>query len=230
MSRLFYSTLNIKQHNPVLIMGEKSAYALSKILAEESVTDGHLAIILSLCERTYPIEGKVLVSPETELLMDLLKEEDPAVMYLARAVKNDLLQPFAVKQILHLLNQLKPPVQIFIMAPAEKNQQIKFFVDNSDALFMCTVNYARLEDELSAVIKSAATSDRRMIRKIAEMFERHCPFSHLPVDADRKGIFIDRVTNVLDENKMLSLLRKFRDSFPGQIFIGDILNYQIKKI
>ncbi len=230
MSRLFYATLDVNKRNPVFILGDKSAYALSKVLAEEAVKDGKLALILSVCERTYPIEGKVLVSPETELLMELFKEENPEVMYLAKAVKNDLLQPYSMEQILTLLPELKAPVQAFVMITPEKKKELERFTAFEHARFICTMHFASLEEELFSLMKKTAVSDNQMIQKIGSIFNTYCPLLELPVEVEHRIVFIDRVKNILDENKLLSLFRKFRETFPGQIYIGDILNYQLKKV
>lgn len=230
MSTLFYSTLKLDEHAPVFIWGEKCAHALLCLLAAEAKHNHRLALVLSDDQQVYPIEGKVLVSPETDLLNDLLKTEPPEVMYLARAVKNDILQPYGAAEIKKILAQSKQPMLPFLYVKKDKQNLKQLIQAAARPLCLCVINYQKAEQVLLDTAKRAGASEKTVNRKILDIIATHCERFNEMDCMENSVLFIDQVKTILEENKLLSVLRKFNEQFRGRIFMGNISQYRIKEI
>jgi len=230
MSTLFYSTLKLGEHSQVFIWGEKSAHALLCLLSAETRRSGRIALVLSDDLQVYPIEGKVLVSPETDLLKDLLKTEPAEVIHLARSVKNDILQPYASKDIKKILAQSEDPILPFLYVK-KNGQNLKQIIQSSaKPLCLCVINYQNDGQELLDSARRPSVSDKTVNRKILQIITAHCEGFNEMECAENNVLFIDQVKTILEENKLLSVLRKFNEQFAGRIFLGNTTQYRIKEI
>jgi len=230
MSTLFYSTLKLSDYSHVFLWGQKSASALLALLSSEARHSNRIALVLSDNAQVYPIEGKVLVSPETGLLKDLLKTESAEVIHLARAVTNDILQPYEFQDMKRILTQMEPPVLPFVYIKQESRALKQMMRKLKAPLCICVINYQQTEQELFDAKMRASVSDKTFNRKISQIINTHCERFNEMDCTENSILFIDQVKTLLEENKLLSILRQFNEQFAGRIFLGNTTQYRIKEI
>ena len=128
MKDLFFTNFNIETEQYIAVSGDGNNAALIHLLAEETTAAGFHSLVTASANQRYPIEGKVLISDETDLLFRLIRSDEPEVTYLASKVEGDLLIPFTKNELKTLIQKSDTDTKIFInLHPEDKTP--KFFAN-----------------------------------------------------------------------------------------------------
>ncbi len=235
MKNIFYSQFDIQANNLISVSGADDNDALIHVLAEEAISAGYRSLVLSNVKQKYPIEGKVLVSDETHLLMELIRSDEPIVTYLARGVNGDLLLPFTNKEIKSLLKQMDQDIKLFVHKSAlgKPNQEINRLFKKG--LHICTLNFNTLRPELfdvykSTAIRSSATTQKKVLDRFLQMITHYCPSFSTEEENPKLVLFIGQIKNMLDENLVIPVIRSLKEKLPAKILYGHLNHYQLKEI
>jgi len=231
MKHLFYQHFALTGSSLVVFNGDKETKAILHLLAEEAVASGKRVLILSSQPEKYPIEGKVLVSPGTEMLMELLQSEEAQIIYLARKISDDILYPFKTAEIKRLLRKQEAATQIFMDVQAEEHTFD--FLQKADLI--CTLNFNLLREEILRVyqnvsLKSSVTAQNKIRRRILELLKQNCPCFQEGDTAGQKILFIAQIKTLLDENVIIPVGRDLKNTLHTRILYGSVNHYQIKEI
>lgn len=238
MKNMYFNYFNLAQHQVVMVAGDADNAALVHLLAAETVAAGQRALILSPQTQKYPIEGKVLVSDETELLLTLIRSEQPQVTYLARKVQADLLVPFDGPELLQFAVQIKQyagEMKLFVPCQAKAEIPDGYRKLLEDALPVCSINFNRLREELLEVYRNTAIRSSNQARKkirtrFMGLIAENCPPFARSEDKTGHVVYIDQVKNVLDENLLIPVARHLKEENPIKILYGNMHHYQVKEI
>lgn len=232
MKRFFYEKFNISHSPLVIFCGDKESIALYNILAEEAASYGKHVIMISMMPEKYPIEGKVLVCDETEMLIELIRNEEAHVIYLAKKIEEDILMPFSFKEIKPLIRNQDENIQLFIKVSA-KNKPPAFL---KAADVVCTLNFNIIREEILQIysnlsLTSSGTAQKKFRQKLNTLIESHCPLLYNKEDVPaKKTLFISQVKTLLDENLIIPIGRDLKKSSGIRILYGNINQYQLKEI
>lgn len=238
MKHLYSDCFSLNDYWVISTAGDADNLALVNRLADEVLEAGIRPLVLSPELQKYPIEGKVLVSDETSLLLNLIRSEDPQITYLARQVKADMLVPFKAKEIVRLAEQLKTDnegFKVFLLFGNQVDPPKAYSGLIKQGLPVCTVNFNRLREELLEVYRNTAIRSSNQARKkiksrFLKMITENCPSFAEAKDKSRHVLYIDQVKNALDENLLIPVARHLQEDNPFRILYGSLHHYHIKEI
>lgn len=235
MKNLFSKNFSIESANLVSVSGIGGNAALIHLLSQESVSAGFRVLVLSTCKQRYPIEGKVLISDETDLLFRLIRSEDPEITYLAKQVAGDLLAPFEADAIHTLLEQCADDVRLFINHDLSEELPAGYEVFFSKAHRICTLNFNTLRDKIleiykNTAIRSSASAQKKIQKEFLRLIKENCPDYAQDVINGTHILFIDQVKNVLDENLLIPVARSLSKFKVDKVLYGYVHHYQVKAI
>jgi hypothetical protein len=231
MKNLFCKSFNTADAPVLLFAGGTRETALMNLLAEETVSAGRRILIVSAGPEKYPIEGKVLISPDTGMIMELIKTEEIKIIYLAGKIENDILMPLSDENLAQLA--------------ADKNDDIKIFykIDNSRKIpevfygadLICLVNFNILKEKILDIyskdtFKSSSTALKKICSHVISLIEEDCPCINNPDHTGRKYIFIAQVKTLLDENLLIPVARQLKSRTKHRVFYGSVNHYQVKEV
>ena len=235
MKHLFFKNFNIENDQFVAVSGDGNNAALIHLLAEEATAAGFRSLVISSSPQRYPIEGKVLISDETDLLFRLIRSDDPEVTYLAGKVEGDLLIPFGENELKILAQKSDTDTKIFINLHPENEVSEMYTKLFKEARNICTVNFNVLRPQLLEIyqnteVQSSSTAQKKIQKQFVELIEQTCPSCLKVEDKSRCLLFIDQIKNVLDENLFIPVARHFQKSETVTILYGSLYQYSVKKI
>ncbi len=227
----FYTNFDIAVSPVIVFAGDRRDTPLLNLIAEETVAAGRHVVIVSAMQEKYPIEGKVLVSPDLSMVMDLIQVEEVQVIYLASKIDNDILFPFSEKDLNLLAAQQSENVKIF------------YKIDSSSAIpeifqsanLICTLNFNVLREEILQIysndnFKSSGTSRKKIREQVISLINKNCPCINGPSQTGKKSVFIAQVKTLLDENLLIPVVRDLKSKIKPHIFYGSINHYQLKEV
>jgi len=235
MKNLFTKNFGLESVKLVSVSGKGGNAALIHMLAEESVLAGFRVLILSTSKQRYPIEGKVLISDETDLLSRLIHSDEPQITYLAKKVEGDLLIPFESQAIQTLIEQCTDDVRLFL-----NHDQTEKLVEGYDDFFsksyrICTLNFNILRDKIldiyeNTAIRSSATAQKKIQDEFLKLIIENCPADAQDASGEANVLFIDQVKNVLDENLLIPVARSLKKFKADKLLYGYVHHYQVKAL
>ncbi len=234
MKRLFLDYFNVADPPVICVSGNGANNALIHLLAQEAISQGFRTLVVANTAQKYPVEGKVLVSDETDLLMNLIRADEPEVTYLAKKVEGDLLMPFTADEIKTVLKNLDGDVKVFVQNFHEGEALNKYGAVLKSALSICTVNFNLIRPRMleiyeSTSIRSSSSSQKRIKGLFVKDIAEQCPsFENAHAKAGRI-LFIDQVKNLLDENLLIPVARSLKDYKNTRILYGHVHHYQVKE-
>jgi len=231
MKNLFYKNFDTACSPVTVFAGDKKDTALLKLLAEETVAAGNHVLISACTEEKYPIEGKVLVSPDTSMVMNLIQSDQLQIIYLASKIDNDILLPFSAKQLEKLAAEQKEKVKIFYKL--DSSSDIPKIFRNADLI--CVLNFNILKEDIlriysSDTFKSSGTARKNIRQRLLSLIDKNCPCINSPGHTGRKIIFISDVKTLLDENLLIPVVRDLKPKIDHHIMYGSINHYQLKEV
>ena len=236
MKSFFLKQFGIESTAVVSVSGNGANSALIHLLADEAIRKGYRPLVIANSLQKYPVEGKVLISDETELLLNLIRSDEPEITYLARKVDGDLLYPFSEEDIRNILKNLDHDVKVFVQHFHEGKELQKYGRILQAALTICTLNFNLLRPRLLDVyentdIRSSSTAQKRIREEFLEMIREQCPAFEKSRSKKSRILFVDQVRNLLDENLFIPVARNMNDT-PGsfKILYGHVHHYQLKEI
>ncbi len=234
MSQLFFSKFDLQSNQVIFFHGSEEKIALIHHLADETAQAGRQALVIATQPARYPIEGKVLVSDDTALLMNLIDDEPPSVTWLAGKVENNLLMPLKTEDINKLLNTLSNRVNVFIDYSGSPVAELNKFSAYPKALFICLINFNKIRTEITHIsdrdLKDRRKSSEKFIsERILSLLEDVAP-QFRSIASEKKICFIDQIKNLRDENMIIPVARNLKLSLESRMLIGNVINYQIKEI
>ncbi|GEM_PF-5679356 len=230
MRGLFYSAFGAEHITRFLFCVERTSLPIMEILAKESAANNRHVLILGHQPIPYPIEGKVLISPETEFLLQLIEDEEPRVIYLAKGISDDLLLPYEMSDINRFASEIQTDMMLFLqLAPDDDIEG--YLAHQPGTRCVCVLNYKEISSILFADTRSKQTpGESTLFKRIHKIVSEHCPlFDHAQCRKDAI-LFIDQVKNLLEENMLLSVLRKYNQRFEGHLLIGDVTRYHVREL
>ncbi len=235
MKRLFLDQFNVSDPSLVCISGNGANNALIHLLANEAISQGFRTLVVANSAQKYPVEGKVLVSDETNLLMDLVRADEPEVTYLAKQVQGDLLMPFTADEIKTILKHLDGDVKVFVLLSPKGEALQKYGSVIKSALVICTVNFNLIRPKMldvyeSTSIRSSSSSQKHIKELFVTHIQEHCPAFVSTHSKAGRILFIDQVKNLLDENLLIPVARSLKDYEHATILYGHVHHYQVKEI
>lgn len=235
MKNLFFTNFAIQKDPFIIVSGEGNNTALIHFLAEEAKNAGFYVLVIASSAQRYPIEGKVLVSDETELLFRLIRSDEPEVTYLASKVEGDLLIPFNRKELRTLIQKASADTKIFVNIHSADKTASAFSNLFKGALDLCTVNFNVLRPQLLEIyqnteVRSSTTAQKKIQKEFQKLIEQTCPSCLQTVKKNRSLLFVDQIKNVLDENLFIPVARHFLKAYKIEIFYGSLSHYSVKKI
>ncbi len=235
MKDLFFTNFSIEAEQFIAVSGAGNNAALIHLLAEEATATGLYSLVTASAEQRYPIEGKVLISDETDLLFRLIRSDEPEVTYLASKVEGDLLIPFAKKELQTLIQKSDTDTKIFVNLHPENKAPAFFTSMFKKALHICTVNFNVLRPQLLEIyqnteVRSSSTAQKKIQKQFLALIEQTCPSCLTIKDKGRCILFIDQIKNVLDENLFIPVARHFQKTEEVTILYGNLHQYSVKKI
>lgn len=235
MKRLFLDHFNVANPPIISVSGNGANNALIYLLAQETINQGFRTLVVANTAQKYPVEGKVLVSDETDLLMNLIRTDEPEVTYLAKKVEGDLLMPFSADEIKTILKDLDGDVKVFVLHFHEGEGLQKYGGVLKSALSICTVNFNLVRPKMleiyeSTSIRSSSSSQKHIKELFMNDIANQCPsFEKAHAKAGRI-LFIDQVKNLLDENLLIPVARSLKDFVNTRILYGHVHHYQVKEV
>ena len=231
MKDLFYKNFNIAASPLVVFAGDRRDNALLNLAAEETVAAGQHVIIISGMQEKYPIEGKVLVSPDISMVINLIDAEELQVIYLARKIDDDILFPFSGKDLNQLVSEQSENVKIFYKIDASSVMPEIF----QSANIICTLNFNVLREKILKIysndtFKSSETSRKKIRQHVISLITNNCQCINNPSQTGKKSIFIAQVKTLLDENLIIPVVRDLKSKIKSHIFYGSINHYQLKEV
>ena len=235
MSKIFFTSFNIREEQYIVVSGEGNNTALIHILAEEAKTAGYYALVTASAPQRYPIEGKVLISDETDLLFRLIRSGEPELTYLAGKVEGDLLIPFSQKELKTLVRESGSDTKIFVNLHPVNKLSDSFANLFKDALNICTINFNVLRPLLLEIyqnteVRSSSTAQKKIQKQFQKIIEETCPSCLQTENVSRYLLFVDQIKNVLDENLFIPVARHFQKTREITILYGSLYQYSVKKI
>ncbi len=235
MKNLFFTKFNLQNEQFIIVSGEGNNTALIHLLADEAKTAAFHALVIASAPQRYPIEGKVLISDETDLLFRLIRSDQPEVTYLAGKVEGDLLIPFNKNELKTLIQKAATDTKIFVnLFPADKAADSfeKLF---KKALHLCTINFNVLRPQLLEIyqnteVQSSSSAQKKIQKQFQTLIEQTCPSCLKNEDSNRCFLFVDQIKNVLDENLFIPVARHFQKTREITILYGSLYQYSVKKI
>lgn len=235
MKNLFVKNFALESANLISVSGIGNNTALIHLLAQESITAGFRVLVLSTSKQRYPIEGKVLISDETDLLHQLIHSDEPEITYLAKQVTGDLLIPFEAKAIKTLLEQCTDDVRLFINFDLSEDvpKGYEKFIKKSHRI--CTLNFNTLRDKIldtykNTAIRSSASAQKKIQKEFLRIIQENCPENIKDTIIGTHILFIDQVKNVLDENLLIPVARSLDKFKADKVLYGYVHHYQVKVI
>lgn len=234
MSQLFFSKFDLQSNQVIFFHGSEEKIALLHHLADETAQAGRHALVIATQPARYPIEGKVLVSDDTSLLMNLIEDEAPSVIWLASKVEHNLLMPLKTEDINELLNTLSNRVNVFIDYSGSAAEELKKYSAYQKALFICLVNFNKIRTEITHISDHDLTDNRKSSEKfiserLLKLLEQVAPHFG-SIASEKKICFIDQIKSMHDENMIIPVARNLKLSLESRMIIGNVINYQIKEI
>lgn len=235
MKNIFYNSFTVNDKNIISVCGDGNNAVLIHLLAQEAVIAGYRALVIATGSQKYPIEGKVLISDETDLLLRLIRSEQPEVTYLARKVSGDLLIPFNESEIKTLLKQLDGDIKIFISFDSENKPAKTYNRLIAKSLQICTINFNALRSQLLEVyentaIRSSSIAQKKIKDHFLLLIDKNCPSFASNKDKDTQILYLDQVKNVLDENLLIPVARYLKQFRPVKILYGNVHHYHVKEV
>lgn len=231
MKDRFYKNFNVAVSPVTVFAGDGRDTALLNLLAEETVAAGRHVIIVSGLQEKYPIEGKVLVSPDLNMIMNLIQVEEVQIIHLAKKLDDDIIFPFSKKDLRTLVSQQSENVKIFFKIDTSADFPDIF----RDSNLICTLNFNVLREEIlniysSDTFKSSGTAQKKIRQQVLSMINENCPCINNPGHKGKKIIFISHVKTLLDENLIIPVVRDLKSKIKHHIFYGSINHYQLKEV
>ncbi len=234
MKNLFSKNFGLESAKLISVSGSGND-ALIHLLAEEAVLAGIRVLILSTTKQRYPIEGKVLISDETDLLSRLIHSDKPQITYLAKKVEGDLLIPFEAKAIHTLLEQCTEDVRLFLNHDQKEELAKGYDIFFRKSYRICTLNFNTLRDKIldvyeNTAIRSSASAQKKIQDEFLKLINENCTADILNADSETQVLFIDQVKNVLDENLLIPVARSLKKFKVEKLLYGFVHHYQVKVI
>ncbi len=235
MKRLFLDYFNVAGPSTISVAGNGANTALIYLLAQEAISQGFRTLVVANTAQKYPVEGKVLVSDETDLLMNLIRADEPEVTYLAKKVEGDLLMPFTADEIKTGLKNLDGDVKLFVLYFHEGEALQKYGAVLKSALSICTLNFNLIRPKMleiyeSTSIRSSSSSQKRIKELFVKDIAEQCPFFENARAKAGRILFIDQVKNLLDENLLIPVARSLKDYENTRVLYGHVHHYQVKEV
>ena len=235
MKNLFFKHFGIENSNVISVSGDGDNTALIHLLAKESVEAGFRTLVVGVCEQKYPVEGKVLISDETELLLQLIRDDEPEVTYLARKIKADLLFPFKSKELAILLKQVDRDIKVFFNVDLKKCKPASYNKILKGTYEICTINFNILREHLlkiyqNTTIRSSSTAQKKIQKYFFQLIEEYCPNYSTKKGEEAHILFVDQVKNLLDENLLIPVARNLHTADTSKILYGQVHQYNLKEI
>ena len=235
MKNQFYNNFTLSNKNIISICGEGNNAVLIHLLAQVAVIAGYRALVIATGSQKYPIEGKVLISDETDLLLRLIRSEQSEVTYLARKVSGDLLIPFNEAEIKALLKQVDDDIKFFISCNPENKPSKTYNRLIAKSLQICTINFNAMRNQLleiyeNTTIRSSSIAQKKIKDQFIQLIDKNCPSFASIEDKSAHVLYIDQVKNVLDENLLIPVARHLKLFRPVKILYGNVHHYHVKEI
>ena len=234
MNQHFYTQFNSDNKKIIAVFGDRIRTSLINILAGESVKSGSHALILADTPMTYPLEGKVLVCDDLSIVTRLIDQDNPKQIYLASKIKDDLLHPFAKKDINQFANNMGEKFNLYIDIDSKSKINLKTSLYLKDAQLICSVNYNLLKDNLPQISKikelKSKSIDEQISDKVYSIITKMCPYFISIEGVKSKVCFIDQVKGLYDENVIRSIARNLKSRLRCNMLIGNCNTYQVKAI
>jgi hypothetical protein len=234
MNQQFYNQFNPDKKNIISIMGDRLRTSLINVLAYQSVKMKYHVFILADTPKTYPLGGKVLVCDTLSIVTQLIDKDKPERIYLASKIKNDLLHPFAKKEINELVDNLGEKNILFFEIDENSKINIKTTPFIKNAQMICSINYNLLKNNLPQIsrikeLKSKSISDQ-VFDKVYSIIKNICPHFLELDEVKNKICFIDQVKGLYDENVIRSIARNLKSKINCSMLIGNSNSYRVKAI
>ena len=234
MNQQFYNQFNPNNKNIITIFGDRLRTSLLNLLSAETVKMQNHALILSDKPMTYPLGGKVLVCDDLSLVNQLIEKDEPARIFLASKVKNDLLYPFTKKEISQFTGNLIKKIILYFDIDSKSRVNLKTSSFICESQVICSINYNLLQDNLPQISKikklKSKSIDEQVYEKVYSIIKKTCP-GLLEVDeVESKLCFIDQVKGLYDENVIRSIARNLKSKINCRMLIGNSNAYQVKAI
>lgn len=234
MYQQFYNQFNPDKKNIISIVGDQLRTSLLNVLAYQAIKMKYHVFILADKPKTYPLEGKVLVCDTLSIVTQLIDKDKPERIYLASKIKNDLLHPFAKKEIKELVGNLGEKDVLFldIDESSKINKKTSPFI--IDAQMICSINYNLLKDNLPRISKikelKSKSIDDQVFDKVYSIIKDICPHFLELDEVKHKICFIDQVKGLYDENVIRSIARNLKSKMNCTMLIGNSNSNRVKAI
>ena len=234
MNSMFYDQLQIQENDFVFFCGDQTSELLSSLLAKEITSQGQKALILSDAPLKYPVEGQILVDIDPELLKEKLNSESSEVFYLCRAIENELLLPVSAQHWQTIIQTRLPNVRLLIQIAKLENLSVLKECDHKRTCLITSLSFQTLEPQLGQFLTDFKSDEKfsdELRKHWIQIVREFCPkdiFSNTlpPV---KRFLFINQVKALIDENKMIGILRNLNELY-DKIFFGDINDFKIKEV
>jgi hypothetical protein len=234
MSNTYFANFKLDTVNQVLVFGDRYKISLLRQLADESVKMGYHAIITSLVPEPYPVEGKVLVADDILLLNNLIKDDQPEIIYLAKTVKNDMLQPFDFAAINKLAKQLNEKIKLFVLIESEQIKTKSGLKVYKSARLICSLNYNLLKENLPQINElkelKRKSSGEQVSGQVYKLIYSYCSGFIEAESSSDKVCYIGQVKGMFDENVIIPVVRNLKAQINSRMLIGDINSYHLKEV
>lgn len=235
MNQLFFNHFKLASEKTICLLGGEGKNALIQLLAQESVLAGYRALVVSTAAMRYPIEGKVLLSEEINLTLNLVRNAQPEIIYLARNVSDDYLLPFNTDELNLLVVNSGQDSRLFIDIISADSSFYKNAPNLADSLVICQLNFSVLSDELLQLSQKVDLNSHHEYvetaqERMREILSQHCPFYQTLETKREKIIFIGQMKNILDENILIPIARHLKACFASRVLYGNLNQYQIKEV
>jgi len=234
MTQQFYNQFISPGDKLTAIFGDQLKSTLINILARESVNQGYNAIVLADRPMRYPVEGKVLVCDDLDVLHNLIDPKNPELIYIASKIKNDLLQPFTKKNIDALAKNTNQKLMIYLSVDAESKLKLNTSLYLKNARLICSVNFNLLRDYFPqfANLKTLKTKSmgEQISGKLNSVLKKMCSEFTAVEEKEEKILFIDQVKGLYDENVIISIFKNIKSQLNCKILIGNSNSLEIKAI
>lgn len=231
---MFYTQFQVENNKFIFFCGDESSELLASILSKEMAAQGQKIVFMSNVPLKYPVEGQILVDIEPELLKQKLQTEESQIFYLCSAIENEKLLPLNSEKWSQFLKINKLNVRFMFLISKNEKFNLETLVEENNGCMISSFNFSNLEGQLEKFLSDFNTDEQfqdELRKHWQQSIESICPaeFFNQNVPAIKRFLFINQVKSLIDENKIMGILRNLTNLY-DKIFMGDINDFKIKEI
>ncbi len=228
MHNLFYTYFNLDRHKNILFCGQDTKPFLVRKLAEQVSEAGFNVAVTGLKAWPYPLEGKVELCPDPLLILKQQTQGPASFIYFADRTQEGKLIPHDYERIQEILSNKEKNHRLFILAEGDE-PQVQELLNKSRFAMVCGWRFDKIRECLEEPTNASKPEDR-----VRAYLERSQPsvwrLLNESDDNTAKYCFIGGVSSLLDENMLLPVARKWKESTGIHVLYGSIGQNRIKHV